>query len=93
MSGDVAGADAPFTSAVGREAVERAAADVVFGIGDEYVAGYGVYGDAVGDGDVLVGAVGYEVVGHHFMCADVNDAVGDGVFLGVVAPIGGEVVD
>ena len=63
MGGDVACADWPFLFAFTTVAVQCPTRYVVFGVGDVDVAIGWVDVDAVGDFDVVLSAVGDEVVG------------------------------
>ena len=68
-------AHAPFASALFGEAVKCAAADVILGIGDEYVSCLGMYGYTIGYGYLFLGAVGNEICRNGLFCANVYYAV------------------
>ena len=75
MCWDVAGADFPQEEAVGGEAEEGAGVDVASGIANEYLAGVGVHGNAVGLLDGGFGAFGDEAGGENLVGAGVYDGI------------------
>ena len=93
VPGYVAAGGFPLQFAIGGKAIDVAGDHIVLGIADEDFLGVGVDGDAVGNHDVAVGAVLDNPVGDDGAGAGVDDAVGDGVLPGVVAPFHAVEVD
>lgn len=85
MCGDIARADTPFVDAFARITVQYAARNVVLGVGDIDVAVSGVDGNAVGNHDIELCAVGDEFARYDTLFLDVDDGVGYRVFRGLVA--------
>ena len=79
MCRNVACADAPFAPSVVVEAVECARRYIVFGISNEYVAGFGVNCYAVGNSDAFVSTISDKVLANKLFCAYVYNAISDGV--------------
>ena len=79
VSRDITRADAPFLASVGTIAVECARRDIVLGVGYEYVACFGMDGNAIWYGDIALGPVGNKSVRHDLFCACVDDALADGI--------------
>ena len=89
----VARPHAPFAPPRPGVAVEHARRHIVLGVRHIDVARFGMHVDAIGNGDVLLRAVGDEGIRDLFFRHGVHNAVGDGVPLLVVAPFRAVVVE
>ena len=93
MCRNVARADLPFECALGCEAVEVSGRHVVRGVAYEDLLGFGIDGQAVGQRDLLLGAVCDEVVRNDALFGRIVYGIGDLVAARRVAPLGADRVE
>ena len=82
MSRNISCCNRPFFSSIGIEAVECSGSDVVFGVGDEKFFCFGIYSNAVGNGNFFFRTIRDEVTRDCFAFGNIVDGIRDGVTIG-----------